>query len=121
MTRRSVVAKWDLDRELGEETRERLVIVYVKLTGPASQFRASQGRMSKLRLLQLVASAGIETMHRRDVELLQARPDVELLALELDDSTPDFFDIRRIPEFVRRAKEIFPGQLAAIEERLRAG
>ncbi len=118
---RSVVAKWDLDRELGEETRERLVIVYVKLTGPASQFRASQGRMSKLRLLQLVASAGIETMHRRDVELLQARPDVELLALELDDSTPDFFDIRRIPEFVRRAKEIFPGQLAAIEERLRAG
>ena len=46
-------------------------------------------------------------------------PDVELLELDLEDSAPDFFEIRRIPEFVRRAKETFPEQLAAIEERLR--
>ncbi len=117
---RSVVEKWDLDRAAGVETRDRLVIVYVKLTGPARQYRSRHGRVSKLRLLQIVATAGIQTMHQREVELLQTRPDVELLGLELDDSQPDFFEISRIPEFMRRAKETFPEQLAAIEERLRA-
>jgi predicted acylesterase/phospholipase RssA len=116
---RSVVEKWDLDREADDEPRDRLLILSVKLTGRPQQYRSKSGRMSKLRLLRIVASAGIETMHRREVELLRARPDVELLELELDDSTPDFFETRRIPEFVRRAKETFPEQLAAIEERLR--
>jgi hypothetical protein len=115
----SVVRKWDLDREAGAENRERLVILYVKLTGPAQQYRSAHGRVSKLRLLQIVATAGIQTMHQREVEVLRTRPDVELLGLELDDSQPDFFEISRIPEFVRRAKEQFPEQLAAIEERLR--
>lgn len=115
----SVVRKWDLDRAVGAERRDRLVILYVKLTGPAQQYRSTHGRVSKLRLLQIVASAGIQTMHQREVELIRARPDVELLGLELDDSQPDFFEISRIPEFVRRAKETFPVQLAAIEERLR--
>ena len=118
---RSVVEKWDLDREAGSEHRDRLVILAVKLTGRTQQYRSPHGRMSKLRLLQIVASAGIETMHRREVELLRARRDVELLELDLEDSAPDFFDIRRIPEFVRHAKETFPDQLAAIEERLRGG
>lgn len=115
----SVVRKWDLDREAGVEQRERLVILYVKLTGPAQQYRSTHGRVSKLRLLQIVATAGIQTMHQREVEVIQTRPDVEMLKLQLDDSQPDFFEISRIPEFVRRAKEIFPEQLAAIEERLR--
>jgi predicted acylesterase/phospholipase RssA len=117
----SVVKKWDLDRAAGVEERQRLVIVYVKLSGPAHQYRSKHGRVSKLRLLQIVAAAGIQTMHEREVELAHARPDVELMALELDDSQPDFFEISRIPELVRLAKETFPEQLAAIEERLRGG
>jgi hypothetical protein len=48
------------------------------------------------------------------------RPDVRLIGLELGDSSPDFFDTRRIAEFIRSAKECFPEQLVAIEERLRA-
>ena len=70
--------------------------------------------------MQTVAAAGIETMHRRDVELLRMRKDVRLLGLELGDSSPDFFDTRRIAEFIRSAKECFPEQLVALEERLRS-
>ncbi len=55
------------------------------------------------------------------IPALRARPDVELLELDLEDSAPDFFEIRRIPEFMRHAKETFPEQLAAIEGRLRGG
>jgi hypothetical protein len=115
----SIVRKWDLDRAAGVETRERLVIVYVKLTGGLETYRAHPGRIGKLRLMQTVAAAGIETMHRRDLEILARRPDVRLLGLELTDSNPDFFETRRIAEFVRAAKECFPDQLAAHEERLR--
>ena len=115
----SVVRKWDLDRAAGVETRDRLVIVYVKLTGGLETYRTHPGRIGKLRLMQTVAAAGIETMHRRDVELLRMRPDVRLVGLELGDSNPDFFDTRRIAEFIRSAKECFPDQLVAIEERLR--
>ena len=116
----SVVRKWDLDREYGGETRERLVIVYVKLTGGLETYRTHPGRIGKLRLMQTVAAAGIETMHRRDVELLRMRRDVRLLGLELGDSSPDFFDTRRIAEFIRSAKECFPEQLVTLEARLRA-
>lgn len=115
----SVVRKWDLDRAAGRETRERLVIVYVKLTGGLESYRSHPGRIGKLRLMQTVAAAGIETMHRRDLEILRRRPDVRLVGLELSDSSPDFFETRRIAEFVRAAKECFPDQLAAHEERLR--
>ncbi len=117
----SPTKKWDLDREAGVERRERLLILYVKLTAGMSQHRAHAGRMGKLRLLQMVASAGIDTMHRRDVELISQRPDVTLLGLRFEKSQPDFFDSRRIPEFIRMAKETFPAQLDQIEERLRAG
>jgi hypothetical protein len=117
----SIVRKWDLDRAHGVESREKLVIVYVKLTGGLETYRTHPGRIGKLRLMQTVAAAGIETMHRRDVELLRLRPDVRLLGLELGDSSPDFFDTRRIAEFIRSAKESFPEQLVAIEERLRRG
>ena len=116
----SIVRKWDLDRAAGVEARERLVIVYVKLTGGLETYRTHPGRIGKLRLMQTVAAAGIETMHRRDVELLRLRPDVQLLGLELADANPDFFDTRRIAEFIRAAKECFPEQLVALEERLRA-
>ena len=116
----SVVRKWDLDRQYGGETRERLVIVYVKLTGGLETYRSHPGRLGKLRLMQTVAAAGIETMHRRDVELLRMRKDVRLLGLELGDSSPDFFDTRRIAEFIRSAKECFPEQLVALEEKLRS-
>lgn len=115
----SVVRKWDLDRAAGVEPRSQLTILYVRLTGIASHSRADAGRMSKLRLLQTVAAAGIETMHQRDLALLEARPDVELFGLRLGDTGVDFFDVRRIPEFIRLAKESFPEQLAAIEDRLR--
>jgi len=70
--------------------------------------------------MQTVAAAGIETLHQRDVEILRMRPDVRLIGLELGDSSPDFFDMRRIAEFIRSAKESFPEQLLAIEEALRA-
>jgi hypothetical protein len=115
----SVVRKWDLDRAAGVERRERLVIVYVKLTGGLETYRTHPGRIGKLRLMQTVAAAGIETMHRRDLELLRMRPDVRLLGLELSDSNPDFFDTRRIAEFIRSAKECFPEQLVQLEEGLR--
>jgi hypothetical protein len=115
----SIVRKWDLDRAAGVEKRERLVILYVKLTGGLQNYRSHPGRIGKLRLMQTVAAASIETMHRRDIELARSRPDVRLLGLELGDSSPDFFETRRIAEFVRTAKECFPEQLAAIEERLR--
>lgn len=115
----SIVRKWDLDRAHGVERRERLVVLYVKLTGGLETYRTHPGRIGKLRLMQTVAAAGIETMHRRDVELLRRRPDVRLLGLELCDSSPDFFDTRRIAEFIRSAKECFPEQLVELEERLR--
>lgn len=117
----SVVRKWDLDREAGVETRDRLIILYVRLTGAAPQARTDGGRMSKLRVLQAVASAGMETMYNRDVDLIEQRSDVTLLRLQLVDSAADFFETQRIPEFIRAAKETFPEQLAAIEEKLRAG
>jgi predicted acylesterase/phospholipase RssA len=116
----SIVKKWDRDREAGQERRGRLAILYVKLTGSLAQYRTTHGRIGKLRLMQLVASAGIETMHRRDVEIAQRRSDVELLGLTLGDTGPDFFEVERIPEFVRMAKERFPLQLAAIENGLRS-
>jgi hypothetical protein len=115
----SIVRKWDLDRAAGVESRERLVIVYVKLTGGLETYSSHPGRIGKLRLMQTVAAASIETMHRRDVELITRRDDVRLLGLELGDSSPDFFETRRIAEFVRSAKEGFPEQLARIEELLR--
>jgi hypothetical protein len=116
----SVVQKWDRDRAAGGETRRRLVILYVKLTGSVGQYRTTHGRIGKLRMMQLVASAGMDTMYRRDVEILRRRSDVEVLELELGDSGPDFFEVERIPEFVRMAKERFPVQLAAIEDDLRS-
>lgn len=114
----SVVRKWDLDRAAGIEHRTRLVILYVKLTGTPSMYRTPHGRVGKLRLLQTVASAGMETMHQRDVELISMRPDVRLLGLELPGSSPDFFEIRRIPQFVRLARDAFPAQFARIERTL---
>jgi predicted acylesterase/phospholipase RssA len=116
----SIVRKWERDREAGQETRPRLVILFVKLTGSLAQYRTTDGRIGKLRMMQLVASAGIETMHRRDMEIMNRRSDVELLALRLGDTGPDFFEVERIPEFVRMAKERFPLQLAAIEDGLRS-
>jgi predicted acylesterase/phospholipase RssA len=115
----SALRKWDLDRAAGVEQRSRLVLLYVKLTSSPSSYQNASGSVGKLRLLQMVASAGIHTMHQRDRALAQQRPDVELMALELADASPDFFDIRRIPGFIRAAKECFPEQLAAIEKSLR--
>jgi hypothetical protein len=117
----SVVRKWDLDREAGVETRQRLVLLYVKLTGTLEIYRTKHGRISKLRLLQTIASAGMETMHQRDVALISTRPDIELLSLRLPGSSPDFFEMRRIPEFIRLSREVFPDQLLEIEERLSQG
>jgi len=116
----SIVRKWDLDRAAGVESREKLVILYVKLTGGLETYRTHPGRIGKLRLMQTVAAAGIETMHRRDVQLLKMRRDIRLIGLELDDANPDFFDTRRIAEFIRIAKECFPEQLVEHEERLRS-
>lgn len=116
----SPVRKWDLDRQAGLETRSKLSIIYVKLTSrkDGGQGHAA-GRMSKLRLLQTIATAGVEVIHERDRALIEARDDVELLPLEMADSSPDFFDTRRIPESIRLAKETFPDQLARLESRLR--
>ncbi len=116
----SVVRKFDRDREAGLEPRSRLTILYVKLTRDEEPGHGLGGRTSKLRLLQKIASAGVETMHARNLELISRREDVELLPLQLRDSAPDFLEIRRIPEFIRLAKETFPEQLAAIEARLRS-
>jgi hypothetical protein len=115
----SPLHKWDLDREAGAETRTHLLILYVKLSGSLRQYRSFEGRMGKLRLLQTVASVGIDTMHQRDVELVSQRRDVTLLGLRFTDSRPDFFETDRIPEFIRTAKETFPAQLKEIEDRLR--
>jgi hypothetical protein len=49
------------------------------------------------------------------------RSDVHLLPLELPGSNPDFFEIRRIPDFVRRAKDAFPERLQRIEKFLADG
>lgn len=117
----SPTKKFDLDRAAGIEKRKRLLILYVKLTAGLAQYRAHHGRMGKLRLLQTVASAGIDTVHQRNLELLTQRPDVTALGLTFEGSPPDFFDSRRIPEFIRTAKEAFPAQLEKIEERLREG
>ena len=95
------------------------MILYVKLSGSLRQYRSFAGRMGKLRLLQTVASVGIDTMHRPDVELVSQRRDVTLLGLRFTDSRPDFFETARIPEFIRTAKETFPAQLKEIEDRLR--
>jgi hypothetical protein len=114
----SIVRKWDLDREGGTETRERLVLFYVKLTGEVAIYRTPQGRIGKLRLLQTVASAGMDAMYRRDVELISGRPDITLISLELPGANPDFFEIGRIPQFVRLAREVFPEQLLEIERSL---
>ena len=50
-----------------------------------------------------------------------ARRGLTALGLTFEGSPPDFFDNRRIPEFIRTAKEAFPAQLEKIEERLREG
>jgi hypothetical protein len=115
----SVIRKWDLDRAAGAERRSKLLILYVKLTHGTVGFRASPKRMGKVRLLQTIASVGMDTMHRQSLALARARPDVRLLPLELSESTADFFELRRIPEYVRRAKEVFPAQLLAHERSLR--
>ena len=115
----SPARKFELDREAGVETRRRLLIFYVKLTSGPGPYRSYAGRMGKLRLLQTVASAAMHTMHQRDMMLLSARPEISLMGLQFMDSEPDFFETRRIPEFIRNAKDTFPEQLAQIEERLR--
>jgi len=117
----SAVRKWDLDRAAGLERRQRLVILAVKLTGNLERHRLAPGRMSKLRIMQTVVAASIEHMHRRTADLMRSRPDVEVLTLDLTDSSPDFFETRCIPEYLRVAKEVFPEQLAELEARLRAG
>ncbi len=116
----SVARKWDLDRRAGAERRERLLVISVKLTSAVTQYKSLGGRFGKVRLLQTVAAAGIQTMHERDVELLSGRSDVVLVSLKLGDASPDFFDVRRIPGFIRAARESFPEQLAAIDASLRA-
>jgi predicted acylesterase/phospholipase RssA len=117
----SAARKWDLDREAGVERRERLVLLYVKLTGALDMYRTRTGRIGKIRLLQTIAAAGIETMHKRDVELLERRPDVTLLGLHLGEAIPDFFDTCHIPAYLRGARESFPAQLAQIEMQLQQG
>ena len=112
--------KWELDRRAGLESRSRLLILYVKLSSGPDQYRSSSGRMGKLRLLQTVASAAIQTMYERDVALLSNRPEIDLMGLTFEDSPPDFFETQRIPEIIRAAKESFPVQLAKIEAQLRS-
>ena len=114
----SVVRKFDADRAAGAESRSRLTILYVKLTWPDEA--AERQRFSKLRLLQAIASAGIETTFERDVALLEQRDDVTLLGLHLPGSGPDFFETGRIPDFIRLAKESFPEQLACLDLALRS-
>jgi len=116
---RSIVRKWDLDRAAGVESRERLIILYVKLSSPSAAKRSTNGRLGKVRLLQAVATASMQALHERDVELIAARPDVCLLPLELREPGTEFFEISRIPAYIRRARESFPEQLDAIEQRLR--
>ncbi len=116
----SALRKFDLDRAAGVESRQRLVILYVKLTGSLNAYTTRTGRVGKFRLLQTVAAAGIDTMHRRAVALVQQRDDVDLLGLELGDTAADFFDTGRIPHFIRAAKECFPAQLDEIEREFRS-
>jgi hypothetical protein len=115
----SAARKWDLDRRAGAERRQRLLVISVKLTTAVTQYRSLGGRFGKVRLLQTVAAAGIQTMHERDVALLSGRPDTTLVRLQLGDASPDFFEVRRIPGFIRAARESFPEQLARIEATLR--
>lgn len=116
----SVIRKWDLDRAAGVEPRDRLLILFVKLTHGTAAFRTRTSRLGKVRLLQTIASVGMETMHQQNLALARVRPDVRLLPLELCEASPDFFELRRIPEYVRLAKEIFPAQLQALERAARA-
>lgn len=113
----SVVRKWDADRAADAEHRSKLTIIYVKLTEGSE--RASRGCISKLRLLRAVASAGVESMHDRTVDLLGYRPDVEMFGMQLEAAGADFFETRNIPEFIRIAKESFPEQLGELEAQLR--
>ncbi len=115
----SIVRKWDRDREAGIETRDRLAIIYVRLTGSLDAYRMHPRHIGKLRVLQTVAASGMAQMHARDLALISQREDVDLIGLELGDSTPGFFDTALIPEYIRSAKETFPEQLAAHEQRLR--
>lgn len=117
----SIARKWDLDRAAGVEDRERLVILYVKLTPELTQYEQPTGRVSKLRLIQMIASVGMDTMHQRDAALLRQRPDVHLLPLKIEDLGVDFFNLDKIPTALRSAKEWFPLQLANIERVLRGG
>jgi hypothetical protein len=116
----SAARKWDLDRAAGVERRERLLVISVKLTTSVTQYKSLGGRFGKVRLLQTVAAAGIQTMHERDVALLSGRPDTTLVSLHLGDANPDFFEVRRIPGFIRAARESFPEQLARTCAALRA-
>ena len=113
----TVVRKWDADRRTGNESREKLTVLYVKLTEGSE--RASRGRISKLRLLRAVASAGVESMHDRTVDLLGHRPDVDLFGIQLETAGADFFETGNIPDFIRISKESFPDQLSALEAELR--
>jgi hypothetical protein len=115
----SPVRKWDLDRAAGLETRRRLLIFYVKLTGNLARYRTHPDRVGKLRLLQAVVAASIEHMHRRDLELVRVRPDVEVIGLQLPDASSNFFDVACIPDYLRCANEAFPEQLGEIEAQLR--
>ena len=113
----TVVRKYDADRRAQAVSKQKLSIIYVKLTEGSE--RASRGRISKLRLLRAVASAGVESMHDRTVDLLGHRPDVDLFGLQLETEGADFFETRNIPDFIRIAKESFPEQLAELEANLR--
>ena len=90
----------------------------MKLTWSPEIYRTPHGRVGKLRLLQTIASAGMDTMHQRDLALISARPDVSLLRIQLPGPSPDFFEIGRIPEWIRLAREAFPEQLLQIEQGL---
>ena len=113
----SVVRKWDADRAADAEHRSKLTIIYVKLTEGSE--RASRGCISKLRLLRAVASAGVESMHDRTVDLLGYRPDVEIFGMQLEAAGADFFETRNIPDCIRIAKESFSEQLGELEAQLR--
>jgi hypothetical protein len=113
------VRKWDLDRQSGAEQRTRLIILAVKLSPRVGSARVAPGsRVGKLRLLQTVAAAGVETIHSRDLALIAGRPDIELFTLQLASSGDDFFETGRIPDYIQAAKEDFPEQLAKLERQL---
>jgi hypothetical protein len=115
----SIVRKWDLDRAAGRESRERLVILAVKLTPRLGSARIPPGRVGKLAVVHTVASAAQEAIHCRDLALIAARPDIHLLSLQLG-AGDDFFQPYRIPAYIQLAKADFAEQLAAIEQQLAA-